>query len=109
MAILHLDQPGDPPLHGVTEVEEQLLFLAEKLPGPPHVDFQLGQVPGRLELLVEDSLEVQRFSMGFMLQLWPGQSRRVMFSAVNQAIILLDLWQGAPSCWKMVVPVLAMD
>ena len=57
MATLHLDQPVDPPLHGVTEIEEQLLVLAEKFPGPPHVELQLGQVPGGLELLLEDSLE----------------------------------------------------
>ena len=37
MATLHLDQPVNPPLHGVTEIEQQLFVLAEKFPGPPHV------------------------------------------------------------------------
>ena len=57
VATLYLDQPGDPPLHGVTEVEEQLLVLTENPPGLPHVEFQLGQVPRWLEPLVEDPLE----------------------------------------------------
>ena len=56
MATLHLHQPSDPPVHGVTQVGEKLLLPAEKLPGPPHVQLQLGQVPGRLELLEEDPL-----------------------------------------------------
>ena len=57
VATLNLVQASDPPLHAVTQVGEKLLLPAEKLPGSPHVEFQLGQVPGRLELLVEDPLE----------------------------------------------------
>ena len=47
----------DPPLHWVTKVEEHFSVPAKNLPGLLHVDGQLFQVLGRLELAVEQSLE----------------------------------------------------
>ena len=40
---------SDPPLHGVTDIEEKLFVLTED-----PAELQLGQVPGQLELLLED-------------------------------------------------------
>lgn len=57
MTPLSCHQSHNTPLHEVKEVEQELLIFAENLLGLPHVELQLGKVPGRLELLIEQPLE----------------------------------------------------
>ena len=42
-----------------------------------------------------------RFSMGFRSGEFAGQSSTVIPRSLNQVLVLLAMWAGAKSCWKM--------
>ncbi len=47
------------------------------------------------------SLTVEQFSMGFRSGEFVGQSSTPTPWSFNQLLVLLAVWAGAKSCWKM--------
>ncbi len=58
-------------------------------------------VCGTAEVEAQVSLTVERFSMGFRSGEFVGQSSTPTPWSFNQLLVLLAVWAGAKSCWKM--------